>query len=274
MARTLDPAVMVQDQDNLIQGVANHFLQKVHGPDGMPCGTKFSELEEPAVQTDQAVSRSMINQALVNQAEHVPDTAETCGVCGAAVQSGPPPEPRAMTTTVGTARWSEPKRYCPKCRAAFFPSGPEFGDRPWHLQPSCAAADRLRRGPEHGGDCWCRFFFRRKKNRHQQSRSSHPTMWDTFNLDARPVDAGDNTDPALFLLLFFASTASPVGGRLSGGNADQNEHRRRDHRIASLLSWITGSPDQTRFRPGCYGNAGSLSIEPPVVTRGFLQAEF
>jgi len=83
MARTLDPAVMVQDQDNLIQGVANHFLQKVHGPDGMPWGTKFSELEEPAVQTGQAISRSMINQALVNQAEHVPDTAETCGVCGA-----------------------------------------------------------------------------------------------------------------------------------------------------------------------------------------------
>jgi len=128
MARMLDPAVTVQDQENLIQGVAKHFLQKVYGPDGMPWGTKFSELEELAVQIGQAVSRSMINQALVNQAEHVPETADTCGVCGTAVQSGAPPEPRAMTTTVGTAQWSEPKRYCPKCRAAFFPSDSEFGD--------------------------------------------------------------------------------------------------------------------------------------------------
>jgi len=128
MARKLDPAVAVQDQENLIQGVAKHFLLKVYGPDGMPWGTKLSELEELAVQIGRAVSRNMINQALVNQTQQVPKTAETCGVCGTAVQSGPPAEPRAVTTTVGTVRWSEPKRYCPKCRAAFFPSGPELGD--------------------------------------------------------------------------------------------------------------------------------------------------
>jgi hypothetical protein len=128
MARKSDPAVMVQDHENLIQGVAKHFLQKVYGPDGMPWGTKFSDLEELSVQIGQAVSRSMINQAVINQAEHVPETAEVCGVCGVAVQCGPLPEPRALTTTVGSVQWSEPKRYCPKCRAAFFPSGPEFGD--------------------------------------------------------------------------------------------------------------------------------------------------
>jgi hypothetical protein len=128
MAGKLDPAIIVQDQENLVQGVAKHFLHKAYGPDGMPWGTKFSELEERAVQIGRAVSRSMINQALVDQTEHVPETAETCGVCGASVQSGPPPEPRALTTTVGTVRWSEPKRDCPKCRAAFFPSGPELGD--------------------------------------------------------------------------------------------------------------------------------------------------
>src|SRR5208337_4114257 len=81
-------------------GVAKHFLQKVYGPDGMPRGTKFSELEELAIQIGQAVSRGMINQALANQAQAVPQAAETCGVCGEAVQSGPPPEPRAVTTMV------------------------------------------------------------------------------------------------------------------------------------------------------------------------------
>ncbi len=128
MARKSDPAVTVQDHQNLIPGVAKHFLPKVYGPEGMPWGTKLSELEELAIQIGRAVSQSMIHQALVNQAEQVPEAAEACGVCGAAVQCGPPPEPRALTTTVGLVQWNEPKRYCPKCRAAFFPSGPEFGD--------------------------------------------------------------------------------------------------------------------------------------------------
>ena len=128
MAHRTDPAAVVVDQDNLIQGVAKHFLQKVYGVEGMPWGTKFSELEELAVQIGQAVSRSMMDLALANQAQNVPEGAEACGVCGAAVRSGPPPEPRTMATTVGPVGWEEPKRYCPRCRAAFFPSVPEFGD--------------------------------------------------------------------------------------------------------------------------------------------------
>jgi len=128
MAHRTDPAAVVVDQENLIQGIAKHFLQKVYGVEGMPWGTKFSDLEELAVQIGQAVSRSMMDQALAHQAQNVPEGAETCGVCGAAVQSGPPPEPRAMATTVGPVGWEEPKRYCPKCRAAFFPSVPGFGD--------------------------------------------------------------------------------------------------------------------------------------------------
>jgi hypothetical protein len=36
MARKLDPSVTVQDQENLIQGVAKHLLRKIYGPDGMP----------------------------------------------------------------------------------------------------------------------------------------------------------------------------------------------------------------------------------------------
>jgi hypothetical protein len=128
MARKPDPTVTVHDEANLIQGVAKHFLQEVYGPEGLPWGAKFSELEELAVQVGRAVSRSLMNQALAGQAEHVPEAAENCGACGGAVQSGPPPEPRALTTSVGAVQWSEPKRYCPQCRAAFFPSGPRPGD--------------------------------------------------------------------------------------------------------------------------------------------------
>src|SRR3954447_22296919 len=107
MARKPDPTVTVHDEANLIQGVAKHFLRKVYGVEGMPWGTKFSELEELAVQIGQAVSRSLIDQALANQAQTLPEGAETCGVCGAAVRSGPPPEPRALTTTVGPVGWEQ-----------------------------------------------------------------------------------------------------------------------------------------------------------------------
>jgi hypothetical protein len=62
----------VVDQQTLIQGVAKYFLEKVYGPDGMPWGTRFTDLEELSVQIGQAMSRSMIDQALPRQAQLVP----------------------------------------------------------------------------------------------------------------------------------------------------------------------------------------------------------
>jgi hypothetical protein len=62
----------VVDQQTLIQGVAKYFLEKVYGPDGMPWGTRFTDLEELSVQIGQAMSRSMIDQALARQAQLVP----------------------------------------------------------------------------------------------------------------------------------------------------------------------------------------------------------
>jgi hypothetical protein len=114
---------------NLIQGVAKHFLARTYGPDGMPWGTRFSELEELSVEIGKAVSQSMVEQALARQAGNVPPSAEACPGCGKAI----PPnatarsEPRALSTTVGRVEWNEPERYCPGCRAAFFPSSPRFG---------------------------------------------------------------------------------------------------------------------------------------------------
>jgi hypothetical protein len=128
MAHIVDPAAVVIDPEKLIQGVAKHFLHKLLGPEGLPWGTQFSEWEDLTIQIGQAISRTMMDQALANQAQAVPATAQTCGVCGTPVLSRPPEGPRTVTTTVGTVHWTEPKRYCPKCRAAFFPSVPESGD--------------------------------------------------------------------------------------------------------------------------------------------------
>ena len=128
MARKLDSATKVIDEQALIQGVAKYFIEKLYGPAGMPWGTRFADLEELSVQIGQAVSRSMVDQALARQAQSVPPEAETCSGCGGRVEPRDNTEPRAVLTRVGTAQWNEPKRYCPGCRAAFFPSEPSAGD--------------------------------------------------------------------------------------------------------------------------------------------------
>ena len=127
MAKPQDPAVVAVELRNYLEGVAKHFIERAYGPDGMPWGTKFAELEELAVHLGQVVSQSMISQALARQAVAVPSEAESCSGCGGPVTPSDVTEPRAVSTQVGTAQWNEPKRYCPKCRAAFFPSVAEFG---------------------------------------------------------------------------------------------------------------------------------------------------
>jgi hypothetical protein len=128
MARHVDPKVAKAELENLLQGVAKQLIDRVYGPEGMPWGTKFVELEELAVQLGQAVSESMIDQALTRQAAAVPVEADSCSACGTPLAPTGGTEPRAVATQTGTARWEEPKRSCPKCRAAFFPSIPGVGD--------------------------------------------------------------------------------------------------------------------------------------------------
>ena len=93
MAHVVDPASVVFDQENLIDGVAKHFLRKVFGPEGLPWGTKFSDLEELSVQIGQAISRAMMDRALADQARAVPATAETCGSVARRSKPGPPANP-------------------------------------------------------------------------------------------------------------------------------------------------------------------------------------
>jgi hypothetical protein len=130
MVRTEIQAAVAEELKQLVDGVAKHFLARTYGPDGMPWGTKFSDLESLSVEIGKAISQSIMEQALTRQANDVPADAEVCPGCGQAV----PPKPntrsetRTVSTTAGTVNWSEPERYCPRCRAAFFPSGPRVGD--------------------------------------------------------------------------------------------------------------------------------------------------
>jgi hypothetical protein len=133
MARVKDPAIVKDELQNLLGGLAKELNRRIYGEAGVPWGTKFADIEELAVQIGDEISRGMIEQAVTGQAGDVPAEAESCSVCGVPVRPTEAQEPRGVQTRVGTAHWNEPKRYCPKCRAAFFPSVPSAGNRPGEL---------------------------------------------------------------------------------------------------------------------------------------------
>lgn len=111
-----------------LEGTAKNFLHKVYGPDGMPWGTSFEELESAAVAIGNEMARHMVNQGLAQQAGSSPGTAyQTCSQCGRPVLPGDT-NPRIVQTRVGDVEWSEPEGYCDRCRKAFFPSVQEPGD--------------------------------------------------------------------------------------------------------------------------------------------------
>ena len=119
MARTVNATAAVVDQQTLIQGVAKYFVEKVYGPDSMPWGTRFSDLEELSVQIGQAMSRSMIDQALARQAQSVPSEAETCSGCGGRVESLDDTEPRTVLTR-GYSPLGRAETVLPQMSGSFF----------------------------------------------------------------------------------------------------------------------------------------------------------
>ena len=160
MAHTADPAAVVVDQETLIQGVAKHFLQKVFGPEGMPWGTKFSDLEELTVQIGQAVSRSMMDQALAGQAQAVPaERSRPVGSAGPPSNPVPRPNHGPSPPRWGRFTGSSRKRYCPTMSGGFFSLSP----RVWGLTTasysphvrarSSTPGSRTRRSPPAGTIC-------------------------------------------------------------------------------------------------------------------------
>lgn len=68
MAFQKTAAAPLAELQNLMNGVAKNIVDKVYGPDGPAWGSRFSDLEEVAVQVGQAVARRMLDQALQRQA--------------------------------------------------------------------------------------------------------------------------------------------------------------------------------------------------------------
>jgi len=138
----------------LLDRMAAEAAAELYGPDGMPWGTPFEELEDRAFELGQALARRLVRELVAEQAEEeVPEGFRPCPSCGGRVAEPADDEAhweaRCLESRSGEVPWHEPRRYCPACRRDFFPSVEGAGDRPVEVQPGGAAAGGVRR-PEGG----------------------------------------------------------------------------------------------------------------------------
>lgn len=116
--------------DNLrpiLSQVAEQIGREVY-PNGLPRGTRFSELETLSSLIGDELGRSIIESQTRAQADDLSQdsTPAVCPTCRQTARAGPT-EHRDLTTTQGTVAWDEPAAYCSSCRRAFFPSVPRLG---------------------------------------------------------------------------------------------------------------------------------------------------
>jgi predicted nucleic acid-binding Zn ribbon protein len=106
--------------------VARELTRELY-PNGLPRGIRFSELEAVAGALGDEMARQLIEINVQEQADDWPEQElGECPVCGGAARKAPD-EPHVLTTTRGDVAWKERVANCPRCRRAFFPSGPSVG---------------------------------------------------------------------------------------------------------------------------------------------------
>jgi hypothetical protein len=114
----------------LLHGSAKILADRLYGPLGPPWGTSFADLERTALRLGRAWRNHFLHLVLSRQATAFRDEPPT-DLCHCPSCAGPTrvadPEPRILHSRAGDAEWSEPQRYCPTCRKAFFPQSKSLG---------------------------------------------------------------------------------------------------------------------------------------------------
>jgi hypothetical protein len=117
-----------QQLQNQIEAVAEELLRDLYGPKGFPAwGTKFIEIEEQTAEVGDALACAMLSRGLRKQAE---DAGHAAGKCSGCDEPIPLEEiaGRLLQAKRGEAVWQESYGRCKRCRKAFFPSVPSFGN--------------------------------------------------------------------------------------------------------------------------------------------------
>jgi hypothetical protein len=131
MARSKKRSAKAEQVRAYVEGVAKNLVDKLYGPDGPPWGTTLTDLEDLLLEVREVLTEQMLDLALSRQAQALPQQPVDQRTCPSCQQPLPCPDanPRIMQTRAGEAQWTEPEGYCPRCRRAFFPSGPQPGHR-------------------------------------------------------------------------------------------------------------------------------------------------
>ena len=120
-------AATIRDQFQTRLGQIARELGREVYPDGLPRGTKFSELEAIAGALGDEMARQLIEANVQEQADDWPERQSgECPLCGGPARKAPD-EPRVLLTTRGDVAWKQRVGNCPRCRRAFFPSGSSVG---------------------------------------------------------------------------------------------------------------------------------------------------
>ena len=123
----------------LLQGAVKNLADRLYGPQGPAWRTSFSRLEKIAVLLGESLQKDLLAALLARQAAtfHSAPPADACHCpsCGGDTLARDP-EPRIVQSCAGAAEWSEPHRYCRKCRQAFFPQSRALGIDHGHYSPS------------------------------------------------------------------------------------------------------------------------------------------
>jgi hypothetical protein len=121
-----DAAALREELRSRLGQMAQELGREVY-PEGLPRGTKFSDLEAIAGALGDEIARQLIEIQVQVQADDWPeDEIGECPICGGAARKAPD-QPRVLRTTRGDVSWRQRVGNCPSCRRAFFPSGPGAG---------------------------------------------------------------------------------------------------------------------------------------------------
>src|ERR1022692_2175303 len=119
MARKKIASPVVEKVQPYLEGVAKNLVDRLYGPNGLPWGTKLTELEDVVIAVRQALSEKMLAEALERQTQTVeqrPEPYQNFPVCSGRGKARPDGEPPKVQTRAGGADWDKPHCYCRKCR--------------------------------------------------------------------------------------------------------------------------------------------------------------
>jgi hypothetical protein len=142
MAMHEKPPAEVDNCRYLLHGAVKNLADRLYGPPGPAWGIPLHRLEAVAAALGQALQEQLLCLLLARQAAafHAAPPPDTCNCpsCGGDTWARDP-EPRLLHSAAGEATWSEPHRYCPTCRKAFFPQSRALGIDQGHY--SCSVLD-------------------------------------------------------------------------------------------------------------------------------------